>query len=212
MTTESDPAVTRVTVILDTPNDWLSWLFIRKDSCRRHELWQYVNPDTPKEQLPMLTPPPEPQYADYNADATRLADLSNDDRSSYRWDYERYERLQNTHNKRVQALADFSLEISKTVAKRRLYLIQDCDSAYDRLVILKKHLAPDVATRRHELTAQYTALKTAPRAIKKIEQWLADWTRITAMGRSINLPETEGIRPQEDFLVACKELDNEYAV
>lgn len=211
MTTESDPAVTRVTVILDTPNDWLSWLFIRKDSCRRHELWQYVNPDTPKGELPELTAPIEPQYKDYNVNATRLADLSTDDRSSYRWDYERYERLQNTHNKKVQALADFNLEISKTIAKRRLYLIQDCDTAYDRLVTLKKHLAPDVATRRHELTAQYNALKTAPRAIKKIEQWLADWTRITSMCKSVNLPDTEGIRPQEDFLVACKDLDSEYA-
>ena len=77
---------------------------------------------------------------------------------------------------------------------------------------LKKHLAPDVATRRHELTAQYNALKTAPRAVKKIEQWLADWTQITSMGKSIKLPETERIRLQEDFLVACKDLDSEYAV
>ena len=142
MTTESDPAVTRVTIILDTPNDWLSWLFIRKDSCRRHELWQYVDPDTLREQLPKLTAPLEPQYMDYKANATRLADLSPDDHSSFRWDYERYERLQTIYDKRVQALADFNLEISKTIAKRRLYLIQDCETAYDRLVTLKKHLAP----------------------------------------------------------------------
>jgi hypothetical protein len=187
MATESDPAMTRVTVILDTPNDWPSWLFIRKDSCRRHELWQYVDPDTPRDQLPQLIPPTEPLYSDYQADATRLLDLSNDDRSSYRWDYERYERLHATYSKKVQALADFTLEISKTVAKRRLYLIQDCDTTYDRLVTLKKHLAPDVATRRHELTAQYNALKTAPRAIKKIEHWLTDWVRITAMGKAIKL-------------------------
>lgn len=31
------------------------------------------------------------------------------------------------------------------------------------------------------------------------------------MGKSINLPETDGVRPQEDFLVACKALDPEYA-
>jgi hypothetical protein len=79
-------------------------------------------------------------------------------------------------------------------------------------VTLKKHLASDVATRRHELIAQYNALKTALRAIKKIEQWLADWTRVTSMGKSIDLPETERIQLQEDFLVACKDLDSEYAV
>jgi hypothetical protein len=58
---------------------------------------------------------------------------------------------------------------------------------------------------------QYNALKTAPRAIKKIEQWLMDWVRITAMGKAIKLPETEGIRPQEDFLVTYKDLDSKYA-
>ncbi|KAI9855525.1 MAG: hypothetical protein M1813_009753 [Trichoglossum hirsutum] len=158
MTMESDPAVTRVTVILDTPNDWPSWLFIRKDSCRRYELWQYVDPDTPREQLLKLTALHEPQYTDYKVNAARLADLSTDD------------------------------------------------------LTLKKHLAPDVATRCHELTAQYNALKTASRAVKKIEQWLADWTRVTSMGKSISLSKTEGVRPQEDFLVACKDLDSEYAV
>lgn len=31
------------------------------------------------------------------------------------------------------------------------------------------------------------------------------------MGKSINLPETDGIRLQEDFLVACRAIDQEYA-
>jgi hypothetical protein len=47
--------------------------------------------------------------------------------------------------------------------------------------------------------------------VKKVEQWLADWVYITAQGKSIKLPETEGNRPQEDFLIACKALDQEYA-
>ncbi|KAI9771020.1 MAG: hypothetical protein M1839_002988 [Geoglossum umbratile] len=101
------------------------------DSCRCHELWQYVDPDTLKEELPKLTAPLEPQYADYDVDATRLADLSSDDRISYRWDYECYERLQTTYKKTVQALADFNLKISKTVGGRYLYLIQDCDTAHN---------------------------------------------------------------------------------
>ncbi|PWO19496.1 MMS1-N multi-domain protein, partial [Pyrenophora tritici-repentis] len=52
---------------------------------------------------------------------------------------------------------------------------------------------------------------TAPRATKKVEQWLADWTYITAQGKTVSLPETDGNRPQEDFLIACKALDQEYA-
>ncbi|KAI9860344.1 MAG: hypothetical protein M1813_006233 [Trichoglossum hirsutum] len=118
-----------------------------KPDRKRHSVTvgsQYVDSDTLREQLLKLTALHEPQYTDYKVNAARLADLSTDDH--------------------------FNLEISKTIAKRRLYLIQDCETAYNRLVTLKKHLASDVATRRHELTAQYNALKTALQAIKKIEQ------------------------------------------
>jgi hypothetical protein len=54
MATESDPAVTRVTVILNTPDDWFTWLFIRRDAANRHGLWQYIKPDVARELLPEL--------------------------------------------------------------------------------------------------------------------------------------------------------------
>ncbi|KAI0992344.1 hypothetical protein K3495_g15842, partial [Podosphaera aphanis] len=211
MNSDYDPAVTRVTIILNNPGDWFSWLFVRKDSCRRNDIWQYVDPDTPRNQVPQLKEPIEPQVSSYLDTAASLADLEPGDRQSFIWDYERYERKLAEYKKTVQALAEFNLEISKTISYKRIYLIQDCETPHDRLIALKKHLAPDVATRRHELTDRYNALKIAPSSSKKIESWLAEWTRITSMGKSIRLPETDGIRPQEDFLVACKALDQEYA-
>ncbi|KAF1827994.1 hypothetical protein BDW02DRAFT_454583, partial [Decorospora gaudefroyi] len=97
MATESDPAVTRVTVILNTPDDWFTWLFIRRDvanyaDTNRHGLWQYINPDVARELLPGLTEAAEPQLIDYQAGATRLSDLTADDRESYRWECDRWER------------------------------------------------------------------------------------------------------------------------
>ena len=118
---DSDPAVTRATIILDKPTDWLNWLFIRKDSCRRHELWQYVNPETPEDQIPSLKEPREPLVTEYSETATSLASLSAEDRNSFRWDYERYERKLLEFQRKVQALADFNLEISKTISPRRIY-------------------------------------------------------------------------------------------
>jgi hypothetical protein len=111
----------------------------------------------------------------------------------------------------VKALADLNTDISKTIAVRHIYLIKNYETPYDRLVTLKKFLCPTDATRRRDLADKYNALKTAPRAVKKVEQWLSDWVHITAQSKSIKLPETEGNRPQEDFLIACKELDQEYA-
>lgn len=174
MTNESDPAVTRVTVVLDSPRDWFDWLFIRKDSCRRHDLWQYVDPEKNEDDLAKLSEPVEPEITLYKSNATSLAQLEKDDRESFRWDYDRYERRLAEYKRKVQALADFNLEISKTISKKRLYLIQDCETPHQRLVMLKKHLAPDAATRRHEITEKYNSLKVAPSSVTKISQWLAE--------------------------------------
>jgi hypothetical protein len=108
-------------------------------------------------------------------------------------------------------LADLNTDISKTIAVHHIHLIKDHETLYDRLVALKKFLCPTDTTRRRELADKYNALKIAPRAAKKVEQWLADWTFITAQGKAVRLPETDGNRPQEDFLIACKALDQEYA-
>ncbi|KAK1918636.1 hypothetical protein P3342_001685 [Pyrenophora teres f. teres] len=197
MATESDPAVTRVTVILNTPDDWFTWLFIRRDVANRNGLWQYIDPD--------------PQLTDYMAGATRLSALTADDRESYRWECDRWERRRSEYRTQKKALADLNTDISKTIAVRHIHLIKDHETPYDRLVALKKFLCPTDSTRRRELADKYNALKTAPRAAKKVEQWLVDWTYITAQGKSVNLPETDGNRPQEDFLIACKALDQEYA-
>ena len=76
MTTESDPAVTQVTVVLNRADDWHKWLFIRKDTAQKNELWQYVDPATKAADLPTLLAPIELQLADYNADATSIAHLT----------------------------------------------------------------------------------------------------------------------------------------
>jgi hypothetical protein len=76
MATESDPAVTRVTVILNTPDDWFNWSFIRRDVANRHGLWQYINPDVAKELLPEPTEATEPQLIDYKAVSISFHDPS----------------------------------------------------------------------------------------------------------------------------------------
>ena len=54
-------------------------------------------------------------------------------------------------------------------------------------------------------------MKVAPSSLKKLEHWLSEWTQVTSMGKLLNLPETDGIRPQENFLISCKAIDVEYA-
>ena len=72
-------------------------------------------------------------------------------------------------------------------------------------------LCPAVSTRTRMLADKFNSLKTALKQLKKLEQWLADWVETTALGKQVDLPETTGYRPQEEFLIACKQLDPEYA-
>jgi hypothetical protein len=86
----SDPAVTRVTVVLDRADDWHKWLFIRKDTAQKNELWQYVDPATKAADLPTLLAPIEPQLTDHNEDATSLAHLTTAQQKLFQWEYERW--------------------------------------------------------------------------------------------------------------------------
>jgi hypothetical protein len=76
MTTGSDPAVARVTVVLDRADNWHKWQFIRKDIAQKNELWQYVDPTTKAADLPPLLAPIELQLTEHNEDATSLAHLT----------------------------------------------------------------------------------------------------------------------------------------
>ncbi|KAF2820789.1 hypothetical protein CC86DRAFT_304141, partial [Ophiobolus disseminans] len=193
MTTESDPAVTRVTVVLDRADDWHKWLFIRKDTAQKNELWQYVDPATKAAVLPTLTAPIEPQVKDHNNDAMSIAHLTAAQQKLYQWEYKRWERK----------------DLDKTIAAKHLYLIESKDTPYERLTTLKKHLAPSDASRQRDLITRYKALQTPPRG-RKVEEWLRSWVEVTNMCISAEVPETMGSRAQEDFLVACRTIDPEY--
>jgi hypothetical protein len=142
MTTESDPAVTRVTVVLNRADDWHKWLFIRKDTAQKSELWQYVDPATKAADLPTLLAPIEPQLTDHNEDATSLAHLTAAQQKLFQWEYERCERKDLEFKRKKKALAEFNSEIGETIASKHLYLIENKDTPHDRLTTLKKHLPP----------------------------------------------------------------------
>ena len=180
MSIDNDPAVTRVTVVLDKPADWHSWLFIRKDTCLQHNLWEFVNPDTPDAEQPTLSPPVKPKPADYKAGCTRFCQLSAEDRESFKWDHDNYQTEYLDYKKKAQALAEITLDIGKTIAKRHIYLIENADKAHKRLRVLKKHLALTDASRRYVLIAKYNSLKTIPKAAKNLEGWLASWISTVA--------------------------------
>jgi hypothetical protein len=131
MTIESShPAVTRVTVVLERADDWHEWLFIRKDTAQKYELWQYVDPATKAADLPTLLASVEPQPTDYNEDATSLAHLTAAHQKLFQWEYERWERKNLEFRRQKKALAEFNSEIGKTIASKHPYLIENKDTPH----------------------------------------------------------------------------------
>ncbi|KAF1934608.1 hypothetical protein EJ02DRAFT_449040 [Clathrospora elynae] len=184
MSIESDTTTTRLTVVLDKASDWHDWIFIRKDIANRNGLWQ--------------------------TGATRLGELDDIQRASFQWEYERYEKKIVKWEKMQKALADLNTDISKSVAKRHLYLIRDSTTPLSRLTTLQEHLAPTDATRSRELAVKYRSLLVAPRG-KKVEDWLRMWVEISSQCVALEMPEVSGTRAQEDFWVTAKVVDPEYA-
>ena len=74
---------TAKTVILDTPKDWESWLFIVKTMAEGSDVWKFINPEL--DTTPDVPPrPSKPNTQDINATAISLVDLSLGDRELYK--------------------------------------------------------------------------------------------------------------------------------
>ncbi|KAF1964022.1 hypothetical protein BU23DRAFT_494288 [Bimuria novae-zelandiae CBS 107.79] len=168
MATESDPTTMHVTVVLNKPEDWQAWIFLRKDVAQQHDLWQYCNPDVATADLPLLTEPVEPMAHQYKV--TKVpgtiyadADLNDNEFRRYQFAYDRYEKQYTRYLKQKQALQNLNTDISTTIAKRHIYLLHNKDTPHARLVSLKKHLAPSTAVHRRDLIDNYRTSACVPR-------------------------------------------------
>jgi hypothetical protein len=173
MATESDPTTTRVTVVLSKPEDWQAWIFLRKDAAQQHDLWQYCDPDIATADLPLLTEPVEPVAHTYKVDKAlgivyTDVDLNDNEFRRYQFAYDRYEKQHARYLKQKQALQNLNTDISKTIAKRHIYLLHNKDTPHARLVSIKKHLAPSTAVHRRDLIDKYKSLYILPK-LRNIE-------------------------------------------
>ena len=73
----------RVTVVLNTQNDWEEWLEIVKSKAYKNEIWDFVNPSTPKAGLPTLEMPTEPKVSDVNPAKTCISKLEDLEKDTY---------------------------------------------------------------------------------------------------------------------------------
>jgi hypothetical protein len=72
----------KVSVVLNTPNDWDEWIQVVKRQAIAGDIWEHVDPK--KDQIPTLDKPEKPTPQQVNRDKTAYADLSVDEREEFR--------------------------------------------------------------------------------------------------------------------------------
>lgn len=206
----SEPAVTKMTVILDKPADWEPWFQLRREKAVVDDIWKYCDISKPKHELPKLVEPNKPHVSQVKANATQINELRGTELTIYQdllndW---RQDKAEYNHAKRK--MGELILDISRTIATRHLYLINGKDDPYDRLIALRQQLAPSAPTRNRELVIKYRALQERPQN-RNLDQWLDDWIHITNQCKEAGLPDTSGHQAQDDFLTVIRKVAPEWA-
>lgn len=171
--------VIKATAILERPGDWQRWLFLRKDSAERNDLWQYVDPSLKAEHVRRIEQekPQEKEVEEFYTGAPRadneeitILDLSEKDVARYELWMKVFTRKEAQWSKKEKALREFNHEISRTIASRHICLILDYSTPYDRLRALKKHLCPSISERNYQLRAHYQGLLEPPKR-SNLDSW-----------------------------------------
>jgi hypothetical protein len=198
-TQEQGLVVAKESVTLRNPADWLKWLFLRKDTASRNNLWPYVNPDLARSELLSLKTE-EPKELDLRrlrdpapTELLEIYDLTPTELSKYNAWARTYDQKRVEWRQKEKALKEFNSEIARTIDIKHIDLIIDCEDAYERLSTLKKHLCPSVSERNHQLRAQYRSLQTRPRSTN-LDFWLDKWVTTTRLLAQAKMADVDGNR------------------
>jgi hypothetical protein len=149
----------KLAIILTDQNQWIKWLELVKTAASERQVWQFINPATSADDLPILEMPEKPRPSDVSpptntagdliADPTeaqllavRYKSLDDNEREEYRQmqrDYE-YERVK--YDRCYEALAKISTRIQSSVHVDKMHYTYNCDLVYKMLLKLRKRFAP----------------------------------------------------------------------
>ena len=70
----------KVTIILNSPNDWDEWLEIIRSKALAGNIWSYMDPSKKETELPILEEPALPLPSNINPQKTLIKDLNDDEK------------------------------------------------------------------------------------------------------------------------------------
>jgi hypothetical protein len=197
-------ALPRSYTILISQNDWDKWISSIRIAAEGKEIWDYINPDIPAGQLPVLREPVEPSVTSIKETAATYLDLDASEKDYYKLLPQRYYTRLDHFKRTNSAVKRFGARIQDSIADVNATYIRDSSIPHAMLVALKKAFAPSDKSRERDMVLRYRKLQKAPKS-RNLDSWLHSWELTYADARSINLPDVAGDRAVMDFLLAIKD-------
>lgn len=199
---------TKTSVVLKESVDWDEWLLIINAMAKRGDVSEYVDLTAAVEPAEPARPA-IPTFSTVKPGAASLADLDQTQQRELSMLREDFKEISRTYREKRDALKDVEQHILTTVDRQNILYLDGADTVYQKLMALKKRLAPTDRARTFEVTRRYRELLRGPRA-QQHEKWLQQYERTYAEAVKIKLPEVQDDRPLYDFLDALRSTDMAY--
>ena len=205
----------KTSIILKGQEDWDEWIEVIKTIAIAGKVWEYVNPETLYNELPILVEPTEPTYSDLaepteNRPKIIYSTLIEDEKEEFRHLQQKFKRDWEIYMKKDTAMAAVRTRIQETVSRPNLGYTFNCNTTYDMLVKLKERLSPTNATRTREVLIRYRKTLRSPRN-QDIDTWLQEVEKVYNDCKKLDMLETKGTRAIQDFLDAISNIAPEFA-
>ena len=193
-------------VILKKAEDWDNWFTVVRTAAKVAKAWQYLDPDTAKDELLILKLPTKPRFTDVKPCVTSLTNMDAGERDQFRYLENEYKDAKEVFEKRESALDTFRSEIQKPVHKTVLTQIRKCVTPYEMLVMLNSQFSRIDITRQQDVRTKYRSLHTIPKA-RDLEKWLDEWLEVVHDAQLVKLPDVQDHWPVRDFVRTVTEME-----
>src|SRR5256714_8466395 len=203
-------AVIRKELILTNHEQWDTWILSLRSKVDRYNLWPYLDPDAAAADVPRLVQPTRPTYDTVKRGATKLADLSVEERlelSELRAIYLEDQRLYTKQWEVYNELRDWFLQT--TAMSLHPFFVRLSDPRL-MLIEIKKRCTVINHIREIELGQEYAKQKKTPKN-KDLNTWVDDWEVLYQKCKTANIIEVAQDRPVFDFLAAIRPLAPSFA-
>ena len=120
--------VTHIAVTLTNEADWERWFKMIHSVAMKYDIWEHIDPSTPKEDLPVLKLPAEPTPETIKAPASdqslvRFSDLDSDEKHQLQTLQNQWMYKQRKYDRQKEALADLRTKILASIhPKHKVYV------------------------------------------------------------------------------------------